>query len=968
MSAWKGYPRRLIEVDLPIREISNHSQREKSIRHGHISTLHVWWARRPLAACRAVVCAALWPDPGDPRCPEAFRATARDVTGRFALGVDGDDADPLVLRRRLLRFISEFANWDLAKDQTYTQAARALTASATTALGGQGALPIAFDPFAGGGAIPLEASRVGAQAFASDLNPIPILLNKVALEVVPKHGQRLLDEVKAKGEEIQELAWAKLSRFYPKNPDGSSVIAWLSARTVRCEGPNCGLLYPVVGQTWAIRSRALSQEIRFRIAGQGVVPYVSDVPAGNGEGVKTSKGSSAVCPRSTCQYTMKAATIQRQLSSRRGGASDAQLLAVICRSADGRSKYARTPEDFDLGVRDLIASMSEEIALLRPEQPFPVWDSRAFVPGLYGVSEWGDMHTPRQILTLSTFADVIRDSCASLIESDPEFGKAVRLLLGLALGRLVDTSSSTCRWVPGTKARSGSFIASANGGEKHLRWITDFAESNPFSGETGSWRNQHGWVVRVIENLIDSNLSPGTVWRVSAPDQPLPDDSADLFVTDPPYGSAVPYGDLADFFYVWLRRALVDVFPDLLKEELTPKKEEAVVNLRSPDDGRGEKSESTYRESMTNSLRRAREVLRPSGIGIIVFADKRTSEWEAMLGAVLAAGWIITASWPIHTERPGRSRAQNSAALSSSIHLVCRPREDELGRVGDDVGDWRVVLRELPVRIHEWLPRLSAEGVVGADAIFSCLGPALEVFSRYSRVEKATGEAVELAEYLEYVWAAVSKEALAVVFREADMLSLESDARLSAIWLWTVGGSKLQEDPGQESLSETDQGVPGSLSLDFDTARKLAQGLGARLEELNHVVEVKGAKARLLSVGERARHLFGQGQRPDRRQGRGQEQLTMFSEIEEATAGEAWQGRGNLTPGATTLDRVHQAMLMFSAGRSSALKTFLTDEGVGRQVAFWGLCQAFSALYLPGTDEKRWVDGVLARKKSLGFA
>ncbi len=967
--------KRLIEVDLPIKTISAQAQREKSIRHGHISTLHIWWARRPLAACRSVICASLWPAPTDDSCSNAFRHAAasslqrlRDIRG----GRTRDWSDATALQEGLLEFIADFSNWDNANDPNMLATAREITEAAARELGIEQA-PLVFDPFAGGGAIPLEASRIGADAFASDLNPIPILLNEVALSLVPRFGTRLLDAYTELAEQVEDSAKDKLSRFYPRNRDGSTTIAWLWARTAVCEGPSCGCLYPLVGQTWVSQNRDGGEEIRLRVKGRRVESDIVRVKPGASQAVRTTKGSSAICP--SCGFTMKSQLVQSQLSQRNGGADDAQLLAVVCRSADGREKFARGTTPADLKVHEDLRSMGKEIARRRPHEPFPVWDTRAFVPGIYGVTEWGYMHTPRQVMALSTFAECIEAAVKPVISKDPELGRAAHLLLGLTLGRLVDTSAATCRWVAGTAERGGSFIAAANGGEKHLRWITDFAESNPFSRETGSWNNHRGWIERVLENLCAATLRPGHVLQASALTHPLPDDSADMFVTDPPYGSAVPYGDLADFFYVWLRRALRSSYPELLREPLTPKREETVVNLRVPSDNRGEKTEESYHRGMTTALTRAREILKPTGIAVIVFADKRTSEWEAMLGAVLRAGWTITASWPIHTERPGRTRSLKSASLSSSVHLVCRPREDVVTGAASHVsGEWRDVLRVLPTRIAEWMPRLAQEGIVGADAIFACLGPALEVFSKYESVEKANGDSVELREYLEHVWAAVARQALSMVLEDAETTGLEPDGRLTAIWLWTLGGGassseqEIDED-GEEGEVSKRQPSAG-FTLEYDAARKLAQGLGAHLEELSDLVEVSGETARLLPVSERARSLFAKGDAAGKTTTRKKKnsQTSLFADIESADESEAAAIIGSVKPAATTLDRVHQAMVLFGAGRGEALKRFLIEEGIGTQPQFWKLSQSLSALYPPGTDEKRWIDGVLARKKSFGFA
>ena len=287
--------------------------------------------------------------------------------------------------------------------------------------------------------------------------------------------------------------------------------------------------------------------------------------------------------------------------------------------------------------------------------------------------------------------------------------------------------------------------------------------------------------------------------------------------------------------------------------------------------------------------------------------------------------------------------------------------------------------------MHEWMPRLANEGVVGADAIFACLGPALEIFSRYARVEKANGDPVPLKEYLEHVWAAVSKEALSTIFRDADAAGLEPDARLTAMWLWTLGGGKPSapaaadsddEAEADESEDEEDEASSKSAAtrgfvLEFDAARKIAQGLGIDLAAIPSVVEVKGAKARLLAVAERTRHLFGKAAGPDAPAARGKKKVvqpTLFDGLDGDDASDAGRPELKSPPrGLTMLDRVHQAMILHGASRGELLKRFLVDDGVGGDARFWKLAQSLAALYPPGTDERRWVEGVLARKKGLGL-
>jgi hypothetical protein len=500
--------------------------------------------------------------------------------------------------------------------------------------------------------------------------------------------------------------------------------------------------------------------------------------------------------------------------------------------------------------------------------------------------------------------------------------------------------------------------------------VWDFMETAPLNQIGANW-------IGGIDTFIDTIrvqmavAHSGQVQMASAASHPLPDDIASAVITDPPYYDAVPYSDLSDYFYVWLKRTLP--IEHGFDSELTPKTEECIV-----DEAKG-KDRAYFELQMARAMGEARRILRPDGISVVVFAHKSTHGWEAQLQAMVDAGWIVTGSWPIDTERPGRVRAQGSAALQSSVHLVCRPRENPDGSTRtNEVGDWRDVLQQLPRRMHEWMPRLAEDGVVGADAIFACLGPALEIFSRYSRVEKASGEPVTLKEYLEQVWAAVAKEALTMVFQGADATGFEADARLTAMWLWTLQ-SGVADDANEESTEKNEgndepeggakESKTGGFMLEYDAARKIAQGLGAYLEDLGSLVEVSGEQARLLTVGERARYLFGkdEGRVISNRKKR-EPQMDLFKVLEQTDGDGTPFGETKVErQGATVLDRIHQSMILFAAGRGEALKRFLVEDGAGRDQRFWRLAQALSALYPPYIEEKRWVDGVLARKKGLGF-
>ena len=981
------YPKRLIEVDLPIKKISAHARREKSIRHGHISTLHIWWARRPLAACRAVLCASLWPNPADDLCPDSFREKARVLMQQWAnkhLKLLSAESYPRFiayqkdpgklknneeLRKALLDFIADFANWDNSTVKEYLETSRALTQAAHDALGGEpGTKSLVVDPFAGGGSIPLEALRVGADSFASELNPVAVLLNKVVVEYIPKYGPRLTDEVRKWGYWIKEEAEKKLAEFYPKDPDGAIPIAYLWARTIRCEGPKCGIEIPLM------RTLLLAKKGKKSIALQ-MIPATKNrrikfevLENINPEnvGLGTVQRSAATCPN--CGYTTSASNVRAQFSKRKGGANDAFLVAVVTMKKGGIRKY-RPGTERDIKVVERAVNMllqrvkehSGPLSLI-PDEELPYLRS-IFNIHLLGVNQWQHLFTSRQMLSLTILWELLRKKIAEH-SKDSDLIKACATCIALTIDRVSAQYTSLSWWQPNGEFVVGTF------GRQALGIIWDFAEIRPVHGASGDLDGAIDWVLRVIEGMVDRECPVGQIAWASATKHPLPDDSVDAFFTDPPYYDAVPYADLSDFFYTQLRRMLFEIHPDLFNKDLTPKKNE-IVQLAERNVKYAFKTKEYFERNMIEALSEGRRYLKPNGIGVVVFAHKTTEGWEAMLSSLIKAGWIATASWPIDTERMVRMRAYRSAALGSSIHLVCRPRENPDGSlITDYVGDWRDVLQELPKRIHEWMPRLSEEGVVGADAIFACLGPALEVFSRYSRVEKASGEQVTLQEYLVHVWAAVEKEALNMIFEGADAAGFEEDSRLTAMWLWTLS-REVNGNGEKESTNEKTTKSAGYI-LEFDAARKIAQGLGAHLENLGRVVEIKGDKARLLLVAERTKYLFGKdesrapvGRRKKRDR---QMQLDFMKDLQEAERGEGGWGEKNAPrAGETVLDQLHQAMILFAAGRSQAMKRFLVEEGIGRDGRFWRLAQALSALYPSSTDEKRWVDGVLARKKSLGF-
>lgn len=962
--------KRLIEVDLPIKTVSEYAREEQNKRKGHLHSLHVWWATRPLAACRAVLLASLIPDPVDKACPEEFKQKASEVLDLLG---SGKLSDPSELRTALLDFIGNFSSWESSSDASLLQMARKLVEIASP----EGP-PLVVDPFAGMGSIPFEALRVGADAYAQDLNPVAVLLLKTDLEYIPRFGQRLSQAVRKWGTWVDKKVKEELESFYPLGSDGSVPYVYLWARQIRCEGPSCGALVPLVGLLWL--SQGEKQRFALRYRGDKRSKSINfEIFRSRADSELQStivNRFTATCP--VCDYTTPYASVGRQLRDQHGGTKDARLIAVISMKPDGKRGY-RLPTENDLEavakahrLMEKKRKASRGAVSLVPEEATPVargpGASRAFSVRKYGIDTWQDAFNSRQALALTSLVDAINEAYDKVLKetADPEFSQAVITCLSLAVsGNLAPYLSSLSLFL--TKGMETAFKPG-----NALPMRPDFAEANPLIPKlAGGFEFALDQVARVIEHEGSQGLRVGTSNQGSATTIRLPDQSVPFVFTDPPYYDAIPYAGLSDFCYVWLKRMVGQLYPELFRGNLTPKEEECILDPGPAERGGPEKDRAFFENTMRKALTECKRVLRPEGIGVVLFAHKGTAGWEALLKALIDAGWTVTASWPIETERGARMRANNSAVLASSVFLVCRPRSG-----GQDVGDWRQILSELQPRVHTWMERLRKEEILGADAIFACIGPALEVYSRYNVVETAGGKTVELADeygskgelkergYLSYVWEAVAKEALSTIFEGADLAGFEQDSRLSAMWLWTLRGRAngtdkkiFEREATRGRTSEKVRGYP----LEYDAARKIAQGLGAHLEELSRpggLIEIKGNVATLLFVTERREALLGKS---SERQKTPRNQTTLLGEPAADLSGSTAEA------GRTTLDKLHQAMLLFGDGKTEALRRFLVDEGVGRDNRFWRLADALSALYPRNSEEKRWVEGVITRKKALGF-
>ena len=535
----------------------------------------------------------------------------------------------------------------------------------------------------------------------------------------------------------------------------------------------------------------------------------------------------------------------------------------------------------------------------------------------------------------------------------------------LPIAKIASHSNVLAKWHSGSETVARAF------GMQTLPMSWEFPEFVPLTRYAGGIEDSFSDVEEGLEHCVISAAGSGEVMLADAAHHPLPDGVADVWCTDPPYYDSVPYSDLADFFLIWLKRldphgaVLDDPFDP--RNPLSPKTQEIVQDELRTSEGRPKDGE-WFEERMAMAFAEGRRILDEDGVGSVVFAHQTMEGWESLLSGMIRSGWTITAAWPIATERGARLRARESAALATSVHLVCRPRSD-----GSKVGDWEDIRRELPARVSDWMKRLQGEGIRGADLVFACIGPALEVFSQYAAVEAVDGARITLRQYLERVWATVGRAALERVLADGSGGGgeLEEDARLTALFLWTMESSESDGVGAAENGADGSRRTPGPYSLPFDVVRRFAQPMGIDLDAwTGRTIETEKGVVRLLPVARRSAQIFG-GAAAETFEpwGDGEqvaEQLAL--DMDWHRKSEAADYRRNapvLGPDArirsekaTTLDRVHAAMLLQSGGRSQALRTLLTEE-TARGPEFLRLANALSALYPRGSEEKRLLDAML---------
>ncbi len=774
------YKKKLIEVALPLAKINAEAAREKAIRHGHPATLHMWWARRPLAAVRAVLWASLVDDPS--AHPDEFPS----------------EGDQQIERKRLFDILERLVPWEASNDARVIADARAEIERSC----GEN-LPRILDPFGGGGSIPLEALRLGLPTYTGDLNPVAVLIQRAMLEIpgrfagqppvnpaaratqsVWESARGLAADVEAYGRWIQREAKIRLAQYYPQAllPDGSTAvpIAWIWARTVKSPDPSWPGHVPLV-RSWVIAKKpgkpvvwveaqvnSQSKTIQY-VVREGGSPPGPSVDRGNGVCVATG----APIPGSY---------IKTEANAGRMGQT---LLAVVAEGSRGRVYVAPTERD---QVGDL---------------PEPTWNVSGPVPrhltggtcAVYGLDDWSKLFTARQSVALATFTDLIdevqlaieADAVVSGRSNDPTrlrdggsgataYGEAVRTYLAFAFSKFVDLNNSLVRWEPVAQCPRQLF------GRQAIPMVWDFAESNPLSSSSGSFGTSLDGVRKALLSIaMVTGDSAETAQRDAR--ARIAEVGRCVLCTDPPYYDNISYADLSDFFFVWLRRNLGDVWPDETATLLTPKADELIANQHRA--GSRKAAHEHFETGMQEVFAEAARNAHPDFPATIFYAFKATESsddglvstgWETFLGGLLDAGYAVTATWPMRTEMVTRMIAAGTNALASSIVLACRPRHlaAPMATRGEFIGALRSEM-EPAVRL------LQVENIAPVDLAQSAIGPGIAIFSRYAKVVEADGTSMSVRTALGLI-----NEILAEIL-SGEESEFDSDTRFALTWFEQYG-------------------------------------------------------------------------------------------------------------------------------------------------------------------------------------
>ena len=792
------YRKKLIEVALPLDAINKASAREKSIRHGHPSTLHLWWSRKPLATCRAVLFASLVDDPSS--LPEQFPTAQEQEKERL----------------RLFQLIEELVIWENSNNKDILARAQAEIRKST----GDNPPPF-IDPFCGGGSIPLEAQRLGLEAHGSDLNPVAVLISKALVEIPSKFANRppanpearktlmsrdwqgahgLADDIRYYGKWMRDEAEKRIGHLYPKvtlskeyGGGEATVIAWLWVRNVTCPNPACGTQMPLTSKWWLSKKKGKESWVEPHIDYNVTPPTIHfAVKTGKGQpqdGTVNRQGATCIA----CGTTVAFDHVRNEGKAGRMGA---QLMAIVAEGNHNRAYLAPTREQAAIAAQ---AIPEWKLEAVLPHNP------RDFKTPNYGMRTFGELFTPRQLVALTTFSDLVQEARDKVLHDAKVAGwsvdgvslndggaganayaDAVATYLAIAVDRLADKSSTVCAWDV-TRDNLGHTFA-----RQAIPMVWDFGEANPISNSGGNFQGAINWVAEVI--ALSSCNASGKVQQRDATTA-VNDVVHPLISTDPPYYDNIGYADLADFFYVWLRRSLNTVYPDLFRTMLVPKTQELVA---TPYRFGGSKSDAQkfFETGLGYAFERMRTVAHPDYPLTVYYAFKQAESedasndddeessngngaksikvtastgWETMLEGLIRTGFTITGTWPMRTEMANRSVGQGTNALASSIVLVCRPRP-----VSAPVASRRQFLNELRAELPLALKNLQHGSIAPVDLAQASIGPGMAIYSRYSKVVESDGTTLSV------------RTALQLINRALDEVLAEQEGEYDAETRWAV--------------------------------------------------------------------------------------------------------------------------------------------------------------------------------------
>lgn len=758
--------KKLIEVALPLDKINAACAREKSIRYGHPSTLHLWWARRPLAAARAVIWASLVDDPSSH--PELFPT----------------EEDQHRERERLFGILEDLVIWENSNNKDVLNAAKKEILKYN-----HGEFPTLLDPFAGGGAIPLEAQRLGLKAIAHDLNPVAVMINKAMIEIPPSFANlppvnprartALLDEewhsahglaedVRYYGEWMKQQAYKKIGYLYPKvhlppeeGGEEATVIAWIWARTVKCPNPACDCVMPLISSYVLSKKEGKEVWIKPRDKNNTFKVFYGTYDKTLEHGTKKGRKALFCCPH--CGSGLADGKyIDQEANAGRMGTIPVAVVAE--KKGCGRVYLEVNQQE----INDILFKIDQYYILHRLDKQVPhekckgTFASNA-MGRRYGFKEFKDYFTSRQLIALTTFSSLISDVIAKVekdaqaagMKNDGEgldvggkgakaYGEAIGVYLAFVVDKQADIGSSIASWINTLGAIRNTF------GRQAIPMTWDFAEANPFSNSTGCFTNMLNWVVKCVENFPFSKDNSMADQFDAQTDCGL----RNIMVsTDPPYYDNIGYADLSDYFYVWMRQSLKGTYPDLFSTMLVPKAEELIATPYRHGESR-EKAKKFFEDGMLETCKQIYAYTKDDIPVTIYYAYKQSdfnpsgdaSGWESMLNAIIRAGFAITGTWPMRTERSVRTIAQGTNALASSIVLVCRKRSKNAPQTSR-----RNLIAQLRRELHPALRKLQESNIAPVDLAQAAIGPGMGVFSRYRSVLEADGTEMTVRSALQVI-------------------------------------------------------------------------------------------------------------------------------------------------------------------------------------------------------------------------